>query len=507
MNVESYRRRVRRYEFGKQALLLVAGAIAFSLAVFGMTAVFSLSSVGGGLAILVSLFLFFVVAPVLLVYAAFLYVVLRRSKLDTADIVRYDLTKAATAFERAEIDRVLVLLEDVRWTLTNHQSKTIPKAVKKELLAYINALDDETDRRAVIESTFEQFYASALTNVGGSIEDDVHSTGSDRTDSEVDRVPTPETTTDDTRSDDDDGALTEPESHDGTAGEVKAKVDTPVDDTIRHRVHRFAKAKRGLVRLLVGFVLLFILYTITFWEPLLLVLVLLILLIPLLLLYTVSLYIVLRLSGVDSEAVDFFDLPTASSVFAIGEFSTLREGVHQNGQRGAIGNTVAASLDILDDGRAAVESTWQWLYRTLQARLFVRGAGDAGDSDDTQRVGIEDIHVNDGDAHEEADRAVAQLAEFDSAETPDGESESTDSSTESVPSETSQSAPTAVGTTPTPSRPRIGGHRLPISSFWMVIGGAFTVGLPIAFSGNTELGFGLIGTILTAYSLKHQIGQ
>lgn len=48
--------------------------------------------------------------------------------------------------------------------------------------------------------------------------------------------------------------------------------------------------------------------------------------------------------------------------------------------------------------------------------------------------------------------------------------------------------------------------RLPLSRYWLVVGGAFAVCIPLAVA-NTELGLGLLSSFLTAYALSHRIDE
>lgn len=47
-------------------------------------------------------------------------------------------------------------------------------------------------------------------------------------------------------------------------------------------------------------------------------------------------------------------------------------------------------------------------------------------------------------------------------------------------------------------------RRLPVSKYWLIVGSAFAVTIPIAFI-NAELGVGLLSAFLTAYALSHRI--
>jgi hypothetical protein len=48
------------------------------------------------------------------------------------------------------------------------------------------------------------------------------------------------------------------------------------------------------------------------------------------------------------------------------------------------------------------------------------------------------------------------------------------------------------------------GERLPVSRYWLVVGGAFVACLPISLV-EPELGVGLLSAFLTAYALSHQV--
>lgn len=67
---------------------------------------------------------------------------------------------------------------------------------------------------------------------------------------------------------------------------------------------------------------------------------------------------------------------------------------------------------------------------------------------------------------------------------------------------------------PTPHQPDVDDEphssgpldRLPVSRYWLAVGAAFAICIPIAFT-NTELGLGLLSSFLTAYALSHRISE
>lgn len=513
MNVERYRRRIHRYEFGKRVLLLIGGAIALTI---GMGVVSFGDELVLGFAVIVFALLV-VAALVVLVYTTYLYVVIRRSNVRTEDVIRADLTSARRALENDRIEPALAALEDLRWTLKNRRSQAIPRPVGVELVDRLESIEYSEGEHEGIASAFDAIHETAIAYIrepvgGGAVPGDSEPMAPGERPEAPTGAPAERPAPDDPA-----GVATGPERRDEPTietGDETVVDEHTMDDPTRRRVYRFLMAKRLSIRLLIAPVVLFILYVFVRWNPLIALILLSSVLAPVLLTYTAYLYVVLWRSGVDWGSYD----GPKPSLLSVGGLQGSRGGVDRligdyrgrgHRVRGAIGNAIDTGLGAVNRSFDAILSAVRKLYGSLGS--LVSGRRSAGtvpaEASESRPVDEEDEDV--GTDVEPADREVGGPARGSTGEEPLSAGTAGASSPGVRARSTGTGAAHGRDLAGRSSGPTVRlTERVPISGFWLVVGGAFVVGLglPRMMSGvDPNFGLTFIGTVLAAYSLKLEV--